>query len=192
MADVGRLFVALAKEEEEERAPTAARVQPLVPRSSRSQSIFGEAAAGRGRKRIEDAGGMSLRMTVQMDWLHHASYSRFHPDNLNKPRPARTGQGRPCKPRHEIDKTLHKAWGHTCCEKFGPVEVAAFRLQKRPPHLLPLISSCAMCDSSQTTTASRRTWPPKWARTGERPWSLSGSLPSVFRFLRNELARAVL
>ena len=90
---------------------------------------------------------MSLRMTVQMDWLHHASYSRYHPDNLNKliaPLPEQVKGAPPLAKITSVDKTLHGAWGHSlCCEKaFGPCETTT-RIKEnitcvsRPrPHIL--------------------------------------------------------
>ena len=70
---------------------------------------------------------MSLRMTVQMDWLQHATYSRYHPDNLHKliaPLPEPVTKAAPITKLTEIDKKVYKAWGHTlCAEKpYGPVE----------------------------------------------------------------------
>ena len=70
---------------------------------------------------------LCLLCSVQMDWLHHARYSRYHPDNLNKlphalPEPVKAPP--PIAAVTAIDKKLHGAWGHTlCCEKaYGPCE----------------------------------------------------------------------
>ena len=70
---------------------------------------------------------MSLKMTGQMDWLHYAYYSKYHPDNLNKQDnklpEAVKGPAPPAK-LTEIDKKVHGAWGHRlCCENpYGPME----------------------------------------------------------------------
>lgn len=66
---------------------------------------------------------------VQMDWLHHATYSRFHPDNLHKlqdPLPSAVAGPPPTTALTEVDKKVFKAWGHKqCCEKpFGPCETS--------------------------------------------------------------------
>ena len=62
-----------------------------------------------------------------MDWLHHATYSRFRPDNLHKLQqqlPTPVPGPPPTVSLTEIDKKVFKAWGHKyCCEKpFGPCE----------------------------------------------------------------------
>ena len=63
---------------------------------------------------------MSLKMTGQMDWLHHATYSKYHPDNLNKPAPIFAEPVKapaPLATLTEADKKVFGAWGHTlCCE----------------------------------------------------------------------------
>ena len=70
---------------------------------------------------------MSLRMTVQMDWLHHATYSTYHPDNLNKqpnklPDPVKGPA--PLCPLTKYDRTVLNGWGHRLCSEkaFGPSE----------------------------------------------------------------------
>lgn len=62
-----------------------------------------------------------------MDWIHKASYSRFHPDNLHKlppqlPDPVKGPP--PVAQFSDVDKKIRGAWGHQlCCEKaFGPSE----------------------------------------------------------------------
>ena len=75
---------------------------------------------------------MSLKMTTQMEWIHLASYSKFHPDNLERLKPDDRVYSLPDKivpppplaSLTEHDKKVRKGWGHTlCCEKpFGPVE----------------------------------------------------------------------
>ena len=62
-----------------------------------------------------------------MDWLHHATYSRFHPDNLNKlplglPEPVKGPA--PVTELSATDKKVYGGWGHRlCCEKpYGPCE----------------------------------------------------------------------
>jgi hypothetical protein len=62
-----------------------------------------------------------------MDWLHHATYSRYHPDNLNKlpstlPQPVKAPP--PVVSLTEIDKTVRGAWGsRLCCERpYGPTD----------------------------------------------------------------------
>lgn len=70
---------------------------------------------------------MSLKMTVQMDWMHHSSYSRFHPDNLHKLPPQLPGPVKgppPVVQLDEIDKRVKGAWGHRlCCERpYAPTE----------------------------------------------------------------------
>ena len=62
-----------------------------------------------------------------MDWQHHASFSRFHPDNLNKlplGLPEAVKGPAPTAKFSEIDKKVYGAWGHTLsCEKaYGPME----------------------------------------------------------------------
>lgn len=62
-----------------------------------------------------------------MDWLHHATYSRFHPDNLHKlqhPIPVPVKAPPPVTGLTEIDKSVRGAWGHKlCCERpYGPSE----------------------------------------------------------------------
>ena len=62
-----------------------------------------------------------------MDWLHHATYSRFHPDNLHKPvlkLPVPVPGAAPIVALTEIDKKVFKAWGHklTCEKPYGPSE----------------------------------------------------------------------
>ena len=64
---------------------------------------------------------------VQMDWLHHATYSRFHPDNLHKPQnqlPESVKAPPAVVSFTKNDKLVRKAWGHTnCCERpYGPSE----------------------------------------------------------------------
>jgi len=66
-------------------------------------------------------------VTVQMDWLHHATYSRYHPDNLKKviaPLPDPVKAPPPVVQLSEIDKKVYGGWGHRlCCERpYGPVE----------------------------------------------------------------------
>jgi len=62
-----------------------------------------------------------------MDWIKHASYSRYHPDNLHKlphalPEPVKAPP--PVTQLSEVDKKVFKGWGHKlCCERpYGPVE----------------------------------------------------------------------
>ena len=62
-----------------------------------------------------------------MDWQHKASYSRYHPDNLNKlppqlPDPVKGPP--PVVQLDPIDKKLRGGWGHVqCCERpYGPSE----------------------------------------------------------------------
>lgn len=64
-----------------------------------------------------------------MDWLHHATYSAYHPDNLNKQEhklPEQVKGPAPVTQLTEIDKKVNKAWGHRlCCERpYGPVETS--------------------------------------------------------------------
>jgi hypothetical protein len=68
----------------------------------------------------------TLRRSGQMDWLHYAKYSRFHPDNLNKlplTLPERVKAPPPLVELSETDKQLGYWGNRLCCEKaFGPVE----------------------------------------------------------------------
>lgn len=62
-----------------------------------------------------------------MDWQHHATYSRYHPDNLNKqiaPLPEPVKGPRPVAQLTEIDRKVFGGWGHRlCCERpYGPSE----------------------------------------------------------------------
>mmetsp|Transcript_45220 Transcript_45220/g.118694 ORF Transcript_45220/g.118694 Transcript_45220/m.118694 type:complete len:126 (+) Transcript_45220:55-432(+) len=70
---------------------------------------------------------MSLKMTTQMEWQTYARYSKYHPDNLYKlppllPEPVKGPP--PLTQLTEVDKRVHKAWGHTlCCEQsYGKTE----------------------------------------------------------------------
>ena len=65
---------------------------------------------------------MSIKLTTQMDWVHYASFSRYHPDNLERtsdlalPKPV-VGPP-PVTELTEVDKKLNGAWGHKlCCER---------------------------------------------------------------------------
>ena len=67
------------------------------------------------------------RRRVQMDWLSYATYSKYHPDNFNKPGhklPEVVKAPAPIVALDETDKKVFGGWGHTlCCEKaFGPSE----------------------------------------------------------------------
>ena len=80
------------------------------------------------RRRILSARPPALPpRSVQMDWIKNASYSRFHPDNLNKlphalPDPVKGPP--PVVSLSQVDRTLRGAWGHRmCCERpYGPCE----------------------------------------------------------------------
>ena len=71
---------------------------------------------------------MSIKMTTQMDWAHHSSYSKHHPDNMQReadnklPEPVLGPP--PVTSISEMDKKINRAWGHTlCCERaYGPCE----------------------------------------------------------------------
>ena len=62
-----------------------------------------------------------------MDWIKHATFSLYHPDNLHKqpanlPKPVKGPA--PVVILTDIDKKIRGAWGHTLtCEKaYGPCE----------------------------------------------------------------------
>jgi len=62
-----------------------------------------------------------------MDWIKHATYSAYHPDNLNKlphSLPGPVAKPPPLDSLSEVDKKVKGGWGHElCCEKpFGPCE----------------------------------------------------------------------
>ena len=66
-------------------------------------------------------------MTGQNDWLHHATYSAYHPDNVHKPvaqLPVPVKAPPPVVFLDDIDKRVRGGWGHTlCCERpYGPTE----------------------------------------------------------------------
>ena len=71
---------------------------------------------------------MSIKMTTQMDWMHHSSYSPNHPENMNKVGnlglPSPVVGPPPVLSISEVEKKTQGAWGHTlCCERaYGPCE----------------------------------------------------------------------
>ena len=71
---------------------------------------------------------MSIKMTTQMSWAHHSSYSKYHPDNMNRASsltlPDNVMGPPPIASFSELEKKTQGAWGHTlCCERaYGPSE----------------------------------------------------------------------
>ena len=62
-----------------------------------------------------------------MDWLKHATYSTYHPDNLLKQDNSLPDQVKgpaPLAPITEIDRKVKGAWGHRLCGErpYGPSE----------------------------------------------------------------------
>ena len=59
------------------------------------------------------------RMTTQMEWVHLARYSKYHPDNIQRPpaqMPSREIVGPPpIATFSDAEKTLYNAWGHRLC-----------------------------------------------------------------------------
>ena len=71
---------------------------------------------------------MSIKLTTQMDWVKYASYSKYHPDNLQRPDnfklPDPIKGPPPITQINDLDKKIYGAWGHRlCCERaYGPNE----------------------------------------------------------------------
>ena len=71
----------------------------------------------------------SLKMTVQYEWQHHATFSKYHPDNtegkfdITLPDPVKGPE--PMVALDDVDKA-NGAFGHTlCAEKpYGPTNNA--------------------------------------------------------------------
>lgn len=65
---------------------------------------------------------MSIKLTTQMDWMNYSSYSKYHPDNMDKkpylslPQPLTAPA--PVSELTELDKKMTGAWGSKlCCER---------------------------------------------------------------------------
>jgi len=72
---------------------------------------------------------MSIKLTTQMDWKHHASYSKHHPDNMNRSNnvealPTACQGPPPLASFNEVEKKVDGRWGHRlACERaYGPCE----------------------------------------------------------------------
>jgi hypothetical protein len=70
---------------------------------------------------------MSIKLTTQMDWTRYATYSKYHPDNMERPSldqlPSPVAKPPPAAEITEADRQIG-AWGHKlCCERaYGPCE----------------------------------------------------------------------
>ena len=71
---------------------------------------------------------MSIKLTTQMDWMHYASFSKNHPDNLTKTPdvklPVPPVAPPPVTSFTESEKVLRGAWGHKLSSEqpYGKVE----------------------------------------------------------------------
>lgn len=78
---------------------------------------------------------MSIKLTTQDAWKHYAHYSKYHPDNTNRP-PFVLGEDKVEKPEPLVSfseaEKLDGAWGHKlCCEQITGPQDSNMRMMKR-------------------------------------------------------------
>ena len=104
------------------------RSAPLLARTRARLALSTPTLSAPAVPRAHRLATMSIKMTTQMDWMHHSSYSPNHPENMNKVGnlglPSPVVGPPPVLSISEVEKKTQGAWGHTlCCERaYGPCE----------------------------------------------------------------------